>query len=167
MGGQPLDVDELLQPSHLKREYRLRPLVFGLSKAELVQLTMVGALIAAGIIAWVQWQSHQDRIAKEAAFQAEQLRLAELARLQQESGVEQLPQALEHPWAKRPSVTDFIEGCSRGIYQSPLSIEGWLFTSVRLRWCKGLVNLTDARAIARPTSPTAHREAETAKAHRG
>lgn len=128
MGGQPLDVEELLQPSHLKREYRLRPLVFGLSKAELVQLTIVGALIAAGIIAWVQWQSHQDRIAKEAAFQAEQLRLAELARLQQESGVEQLPQALEHPWAKRPSVDNFLEQCSRVIYQLPLSIAGWEFT---------------------------------------
>lgn len=36
MGGHPLDVEELLQPSNLKREYRLRPLVFGLSKTELV-----------------------------------------------------------------------------------------------------------------------------------
>lgn len=81
MGGQPLDVAELLQPSHLKREYRLRPLVFGLSKPELVQLAVLGVLIAAGIIGWAQWQNHQDQIAKEAAFQAEQQRLAELARL--------------------------------------------------------------------------------------
>ena len=129
MGGQPLDVAELLQPSHLKREYRLRPLVFGLSKPELVQLAVLGVLIAAGIIGWAQWQSHQDQIAKEAAFQAEQQRLAELARLQKESGMEQTPQALEHPWAKRPSVADFLEGCSNVIYQLPLSIQGWQFTS--------------------------------------
>lgn len=129
MGGQPLDVEQLLQPSQLKREYRLRPLVFGLSKAELVQLVILGVIVAASVIGWAQWQNHQAQIAKEAAFQAEQRRLEELARLQKESGVEQTPQALEHPWAKRPSVKDFIEGCSTGIYQSPLSIKGWLFTS--------------------------------------
>ncbi|WP_411567476.1 type 4b pilus protein PilO2 [Pseudomonas veronii] len=129
MGGHPLDVEDLLQPEKLKREYRLRPLVFGLSKTELVQLSILAALIAVGVIGWAQWQSHQAQIAKEAAFQAEQQRLAELARLQKESGVEQPPQALEHPWAKRPSVEDFLGGCSSGIYQSPLSIKGWLFTS--------------------------------------
>lgn len=128
MGGQPLDVEELLQPSNLKREYRLRPLVFGLSKAELVQLAILGLLIAAGTIGWLQWQSHQAQIAKEAAFQAEQRRLEELARLQKESGVEQTPQALEHPWAKRPSVDDFLEQCSHVIYQLPLAIQGWQFT---------------------------------------
>lgn len=129
MGGHPLDIEELLKPEKLKREYRLRPLVFGLSKTELVQLSILAALIAVGLIGWAQWQSHQAQIAKEAAFQAEQQRLAELARLQKESGVEQPPQALEHPWAKRPSVEDYLEGCSNGIYQSPLSIKGWLFTS--------------------------------------
>lgn len=129
MGGQPLDIEELLQPSNLKREYRLRPLVFGLSKAELVQLTILGLLIVAGTIGWAQWQSHQAQIAKEAAFQAEQRRLEELARLQKESGVEQTPQALEHPWAKRPSVADFVEGCSNVVYQLPLSIAGWEFSS--------------------------------------
>jgi len=129
MGGQPLDVEDLLQPEKLKREYRLRPLVFGLSKTELVQFSILAALIAVGVIGWAQWQSHQKQIAKEAAFQAEQQRLAELARLQKESGVEQPPQALEHPWAKRPTVEDFLEGCSNVIYQLPLSIQGWQFTS--------------------------------------
>lgn len=128
MGGQPVDIEELLQPSRLKREYRLRPLVFGLSKAELAQWVIVISLIAAGAIGWAQWQSHEEQIAREAAFQAEKQRLAELARLQKESGVEQLPQALEHPWAKRPSVADFLQQCSNVIYQLPLSIQGWQFS---------------------------------------
>ncbi|MFC6299097.1 type 4b pilus protein PilO2 [Pseudomonas sp. CCM 7893] len=129
MGGQPLDIEVLLQPSHLKREYRLRPLVFGLSKAEVVQLITLGGLIAAGSIGWAQWQSHQAQIAQEAAFQAEQHRLAELDRLHKETGVEQPPQALEHPWAKRPSAAAFVENCSDVMYQLPLSIQGWQFTS--------------------------------------
>ena len=128
MGGHPLDVEELLQPSNLKREYRLRPLVFGLSKTELVQLSILAGLITVGVLGWAQWENHQAQIAKEAAFQAEQRRLEELARLQKESGVEQPPQALEHPWAKRPSVDDFLEQCSRVIYQLPLSIAGWEFS---------------------------------------
>ncbi len=129
MGGQPVDIEALLHPSHLKREYRLRPLVFGLSKAELVQWIILGSLIAIATLGWVQWQNHQERIAKEAAFQAERRRLEELARLKRESGVEQSPQALEHPWAKRPSVTDFVAHCSKVFYQLPLSIQGWQFSN--------------------------------------
>ncbi len=78
MGGQPLDVAELLQPSHRTR-VPATATVFGLSKPELVQLAVLGVLIAAGIIGWLNGQNHQDQIAKEAAFQAEQQRLAELA----------------------------------------------------------------------------------------
>ncbi len=128
LGGQPIDVEELLHPSRLKREYRLRPLVFGLSKKQLAQGIIFSLLIASGAFGWSQWQSHQERIAKQAADHAEQGRLQELARLQLEPGVEQSPQVLEHPWTKRPSVADFVEQCSNVFYQLPLSIQGWQFS---------------------------------------
>lgn len=125
MGGDLIDIDELLQPSRLKREYRLRPLVFGMSKPELAQFLLVALLIGGGLLAWSQWKSHQAEIARQAAIEAEKKRLEELAELQRQTGTEQPIQALEHPWAKQPSVTDFVEACSRFMNRLPLSIRGW------------------------------------------
>lgn len=125
MGGELIDIDELLQPSRLKREYRLRPLVFGMSKPELAQLFLVALLIGGGLLAWSQWKSHQAEIARQGAIVAEKKRLEELAELQRQTGREQPIQALEHPWAKQPSVTDFVEACSRFMNRLPLSIRGW------------------------------------------
>ncbi|MBH3372267.1 type 4b pilus protein PilO2 [Pseudomonas sp. CAH-1] len=127
MGGKPLDVDELLQPSRLKREYRLRPLVFGLSRAELSQLAIAGLVVTAGLIGWTQWSAHQKQVELEERLAAEQRRLDELARLERESGSSQPDQALEHPWAKQPSVEAFVARCSEVIYTLPPSIDGWLF----------------------------------------
>jgi len=131
MGGKLVDIEELLHPSKLKREYRLRPLMFGLSKAELAQLIVVGLVVAAGLTGWMQWQAYQDKIQREARLAAEQKRLEELARLQEESGTEQHLQALEHPWAKRPSVASFVTGCSTVMYQLPLNIQGWAFANAQ------------------------------------
>lgn len=128
MGGEPFDIEELLQPSRLKREYRLRPLVFGLSKAELAQLVALAVIGSVCAGAWLLWKSHQDELERQERIQAEQARLQELARLQEQTGTEQPPQALEHPWAKLPSVEAFIEACSQVIYKLPPNIEGWPFT---------------------------------------
>ncbi|PWU32061.1 pilus assembly protein PilO [Pseudomonas sp. RW407] len=131
MGGEPLDIEELLQPSKLKREYRLRPLVFGLSKAELAQLLVIAMIVIVAFVAWTQWRAHQEQIAREARLESERKRLEEQARLEQETGTKQPLQALEHPWAKRPSVPAFVEGCSRVMYQLPLSIQGWTFANAQ------------------------------------
>ncbi|WP_252090659.1 type 4b pilus protein PilO2 [Pseudomonas sp. MWU13-3659] len=127
MGGELFDIEELLHPSRLKREYRLRPLVFGMSKSELAQLLLVLILIGGGLLAWSQWKSHQAEIARRAAIEAEKKRLEALADLQKQTGTQQPLQALEHPWAKQPSVTDFVEACSLVMYQLPLNIQGWSF----------------------------------------
>lgn len=134
MGGKPLDIDELLQPSKLKREYKLRELVFGLSRAELAQLVVAGLIVAGTAIAWSQWNAHQEQVALEKRLAAEKKRLEDLAKLAKESGTPQPPQALEHPWAKRPSVQDFVGGCSDVLYQLPLNINGWFFTDAE---CSG------------------------------
>ncbi|MBC2658115.1 type 4b pilus protein PilO2 [Pseudomonas sp. MSSRFD41] len=131
MGGTPLDVEELLHPSKLKREYRLRPLVFGLSKAEILQLSIIGLLIGGAFIGWLQWNAHKQRIAQEALIEAEKRRLADLEKLQAETGTQQPAQALDHPWATLPSVTTFIQGCSEVLYQLPLNISGWSFADAQ------------------------------------
>lgn len=134
MGGQPLDIEEFLVPSRLKREYRLRPLVFGLSRAELVQLALLAMLVAGGVIGYTQWKSYVESEELKKRIAAEQARLDALARMEAESGSAQPVQALEHPWANQPSVLSFLEGCSSIIYHLPLRIHGWYFSDVQ---CNG------------------------------
>lgn len=144
MGGAPLDVDALLGNAKLKREYRLRPLVFGLSKAELAQLVVIVLVLAGLGTAWMQWQAYQRQQELEARLEAERQRLAELDRLSRETGVTQHVQALSHPWATLPSVPMFLHSCSAVIYKLPLAIDGWLFQSAN---CNGsLISSTYKRS---------------------
>ncbi|MEA9979910.1 type 4b pilus protein PilO2, partial [Pseudomonas sp. RTS4] len=115
----------LLHPQNLRREYRLRPLTFGLSKSELTRVSLVGALVIGALIGWQQWNSYTVRQARVAAMQ----RQAELDALNARSNQQQTMQALEHPWAKHPDVADFIAGCNGAIDRIPLSISGWVFSA--------------------------------------
>lgn len=126
-GGTPLDIESLLQPQKLRREYRLRALTFGLSKSEWIRLSLCGVLVVGALIGWHQWEEHNKRLAEA----AERQRLAELEALNARSDQKQTMQALEHPWAKRTAVADFIEGCNGAIDRLPLSISGWVFTSAQ------------------------------------
>ena len=49
-GGRPLEIEALLEPRHLRREHRLRPLVFGLSPGERIRVARVGILLIASLI---------------------------------------------------------------------------------------------------------------------
>lgn len=133
-GGRPLEIEALLEPRHLRREHRLRPLVFGLSPGERIRVAGVGVLLIAGLIGMQQWNAYSSRLAREAAIAAEQARQAKLAELNARAPSEQSLQALEHPWASRPSVDAFVDGCHRALDVLPLSIAGWRFVSAQ---CNG------------------------------
>lgn len=142
-GGESLDIGALLLPRNLRREYRLRPLAFGLSRGEIVRLSLVATVVIAALVGWQQWEAYKFRLAREAAMAAERQRQAELDALNALAKEPQTLQALDHPWAKRPSIADFISGCNGAIDDLPLSISGWVFTAAQ---CDGeLVSATFKR----------------------
>jgi hypothetical protein len=124
-GGEELDIELLLKPQNLRREYKLRHLAFGLSKEEWIKVSLVGLVVLGAFVGWHQWEQHKTRLAME----AEQRRLEALAALNARSGEQQTLQALEHPWAKKPAVADFFGACNGAIDRLPLSISGWVFES--------------------------------------
>ncbi|GKQ31543.1 type 4b pilus protein PilO2 [Pseudomonas syringae pv. theae] len=130
-GGEPFDVEALLHPSNLKREYKLTPLAFGLSTQELVRVAALGAVVVGCLIGWHQWQDHKQQLAREAQRAAEAARQAELDALNQRTNSPVVIEALVHPWVKQPSVPAFLEGCNGAIDQLPLAIAGWLFVSAK------------------------------------
>ncbi|RMO63405.1 hypothetical protein ALQ37_02744 [Pseudomonas syringae pv. aptata] len=125
-GGEQFDPETLLQPSNLKREYKLTPLAFGLSRQELMKAAVIGALVVAGLIGWHQWNEHKLQLARQAQEAAEAARQAELDALNQRTNAPVVIEALVHPWVKQPSVPVFLEGCNGAIDQLPPAIEGWL-----------------------------------------
>lgn len=127
--GQALDLEEALRPSNLRKEYKLKQLTFGMSKQELVVACCVAALVVAGSVGYWQWSAYQEKLARQEAARQELLRQQQLAELAAKSASSPEAQALDHPWASMPGITDFLNACQGAINSLPLSIGGWLFES--------------------------------------
>lgn len=121
-----IDLDSLLNPKNLSKDFRLKPLTWGMTKNQLL-ISAAGAVIAIGVMVllneyYVQQEENQRliRVAKEK--QAEEIN--RLARYK--TALDKL----KHPWIKTPSVSAFIDSCSLLSEQLPLSVAGWLTSSV-------------------------------------
>lgn len=123
------NIYELLTPKSLRTEYKLKQLTFGLTKRELVavSMTIIAALMA--LWGWGEYNDYQKRIERDERIQQEQIRRAQLEKLNQNSKQKQQIQALAHPWASAPAATDFVTGCSTTVQSLPLSVAGWVFES--------------------------------------
>ncbi|WP_080900526.1 type IV pilus biogenesis protein PilP [Pseudomonas amygdali] len=153
-GGERFDPDTFLQPSNLKREYKLTPLAFGLSRQELLKAAVIGSLVVAGLIGWQQWNEHKLQLARQAQEAAEAARQAELDALNQRTNSPVVIEALVHPWVKQPSVPVFLEGCNGAIDQLLPAIEGWLFVSAK---CDGTLMSASNTAPQLPVVKTVFR----------
>src|SRR5260363_9129 len=86
----------------------------------------VAALLAA-IVSVYFIRAVQHRKARE---RAEHLRRQQLAQLNAQNQQKQMA-PLEHPWARQPSVENFLTGCLNAVYTLPLVIRGWTFETAR------------------------------------
>ncbi|PRW84473.1 type 4b pilus protein PilO2 [Pseudomonas fluorescens] len=127
--GEPLDIENLLIPSAMRKEYALKQLTFGLTKKEIVSGSCIAFMLLGALIGYQQWQAYQAREAQKEAHRLEQIRLSKLAELNALAGAEQTVKALLHPWATMPGVEDFLNGCQGAIESLPLSVGGWTFDS--------------------------------------
>lgn len=127
--GTEKNIEQLLVPKAMRREFELRQLTFGLTRREWTKLGIFVALLLATAVGVQQWGAYQDR---KAAAEAKRLAEAEKKRLEdlnKRAGAEQGVQALRHPWASQPGIEDFLNGCQGAIQTLPLSVGGWTVTS--------------------------------------
>jgi hypothetical protein len=130
-GGEVLNIRALLTNSSLKKEYRLKQLSFGLTLREGITLICLLAVIGGSAWAYLQWKNAQiERIRQERIRQLV-LRQQQLAELNARAKRAQSMRALEHPWAKLPSASDFVSVCVANINATPLAINGWDFVSAK------------------------------------
>lgn len=127
--GAPLNIEDVLAPGVLRKEYALKPLTLGLTKQEMVALACGAVAVLTLGIGYQQWTAYQAREAALEVARLERIKQEQLKALNAAAGAEQTVQALEHPWAKMPGVDDFLNGCHGAIDSLPLAIGGWTFES--------------------------------------
>ncbi|HFF2170123.1 TPA: type 4b pilus protein PilO2, partial [Pseudomonas aeruginosa] len=130
------DIEELLAPKRLRRDYRLRQLTFGLSAREWTAVALLGCLVGGSLTAYYLWNAHQQELARQAALLEEQRRLAELAEKNAQAKQPLDLASLQKPWTLMPDLEDMLRACSKATGVLSLSIQGWLFESSK---CDGRV----------------------------
>lgn len=73
----PLDLEAVLSPKQLSKDFRLRPLTWGMTRGQLMTVAAVAALALAGLGFWLHVEGEREAAAR-AALQREMARQAEL-----------------------------------------------------------------------------------------
>lgn len=116
-------LEELLDRRKYPREYRLRPLTWGMTAREWFYLAMVVVILIGGV---TLYSIHKERVA-EADRQAELRRQQLLAELEAESGREAELASLEYPWVHQSDPRLIVEECKARLNSAPIELGGWLF----------------------------------------
>jgi hypothetical protein len=142
------DIYALLNIKNLKKNYKLKPLTFGLTTKELIKVGLT--LLAGSGMFWGyhEYQHYQQQVEREAQLKAEQIRRLQLERLDSHAKQAQL-KTLLYPWSSIPLAVDFVAACSEAIHALPLSIAGWVFDIASCDH-KG-VSVSYARRVANTT----------------
>lgn len=158
-GGEEASIQDVLgEGSFTRRQwssYQLRPLKFGMTRAEMVRLLIfiaLGLLLLVGFQKYREYQEEQDRLAR---IKAEIARKQEAERIQAMTKKGKTVQEVIHPWVKEPSVDDFVKECSDSINRHPLSIGGWLFESAT---CDGVKTTAWYRRVEPGTAESFSKE---------
>lgn len=121
-----LDLQAILTPKSLSKEFRLKPLTMGMTREQLITAGVALALALCGLAWWQHIESEREAAAR-VALQREMLRQAELNK---EARYKAALASFRHPWTEQPSVGSFIGQCQRMLDKMPLSIEGWMTVTV-------------------------------------
>lgn len=122
----PLDLDTVLAPKQLSKDFRLRPLTWGMTRGQLIATATVTAFALAALGFWLHLESEREAAAR-LALQREMVRQAELNK---EARYKAALASFRHPWTEQPSVGSFVGQCQRVLDRVPLSIEGWMSVTV-------------------------------------
>lgn len=148
------DLYELLKPKALRKDLRLKPLRFGLTRREITIAASIVAAIAVAVAGYFLYRHHRDLEAAAENARDAARKQAELIRLNETARKTLMLEALAHPWATQPSMQDFVNICWTAGGALPLSIAGWPLadstcdaTSLVAHYTRG-EGLTDNQFIA-------------------
>lgn len=124
--NSPLTLDEVLIPARLKKTFKLRPLTLGMTRKQLIMLSVFSCLACifavGGLMYYQKVQEEEDL--KQAIL--EQKRRA----LEKQARYETALKNMIHPWVNQTNVSQYIKYCDDKLKLGYLSLGGWLISSV-------------------------------------
>lgn len=135
-----LDLHSILNPKNLSKDFRLKPLTWGMTKNQLLVLGLITVLALIGLVLWNNHNEQQNE--RQRAMR--QIQAKQLEEINKDARYKAALDKLKHPWIKTPAIADFLVSCSMMVNKIPLSVAGWTPTVIE---CDG----TEIKAtLARP-----------------
>lgn len=122
----PLDLASVLEPRQISKDFRLRPLTWGMTRGQLMTAAAFTAVALAGLGFWQHVEGEREAAAR-VVMQREMARQAELNK---QARYKAALAGFRHPWVEQPSVASFVGQCQHVMDRVPLSIAGWMTVTV-------------------------------------
>ena len=121
-----LDLNELLSPKNLSKDFKLKPLTLGMTKNQLIGLAITVVML---IVVALFISQYQERLA-ERKRQILAMEQAKLEEINKNARYQAALDKFKHPWINSPAIKQFIDSCSLLLDNIPLSLEGWIPTTI-------------------------------------
>ncbi|EIK1335579.1 type 4b pilus protein PilO2 [Salmonella enterica] len=115
-----LDLEGILAPENIKKDFRLKPLHWGMTKNQLISFTAV--LLMSGVAALFSLKHYNEKEIRR--ISAAQAMLDQQEKINKEARYQAALDKLIHPWVTSSSIPVFLQGCEDGLKKFSLSIMG-------------------------------------------
>lgn len=122
----PLDLTQKLSPPNLSKNFKLRPLTWGMTRGQLAATGVAVTLSLAALMVYQHIQGEKEKDARKAAL----LEMTRQAELNKQARYKAALEGLRHPWTDQPSVVSFVSQCKAKVGKIHESIAGWVSTTV-------------------------------------
>lgn len=118
----PLDLQDVLTPKNISKDFRLRPLTWGMTRGQLIAAGMVTSLVLGSLMVYL----HLEGIREAEARAAAQREISRQETINKQARYKAALESFRHPWTEKTSVNTFIGHCQEVRDKIPISIEGWM-----------------------------------------
>lgn len=122
-----LDLKEVLNPSNIKKDFRLKPLRWGMTKNQLFGFAAALLMSGVAVLFILNHFDEQERV-KMAAVQA---MMKQQEEINKNARYQAALDKLKHPWITTSSIPVFLQGCNEGLKRLNLSIKGWQLATIK------------------------------------
>ncbi|HAG1966621.1 TPA: type 4b pilus protein PilO2 [Salmonella enterica] len=122
-----LDLDAILTPGNIRKDFRLRPLRWGMTRTQLLWCVSALFVLLLVLIFYLKWLNEQEQ---QRAIDI-QVKIQQQEEVNRKARYKAALDKLRHPWINTSSVQDFLTGCEVALKRLRLSIEGWELSGMK------------------------------------
>lgn len=124
---EPLDINELLKSSNIKKDFRLKPLRWGMTKNQLIGFTAALLMSGVAVLFILNHLDEQERLKRAAA----QAMMKQQEEINKKARYQAALDKFKHPWVTTSSIPVFLKACEEGLKKFDLSIKGWTPATIK------------------------------------